>query len=31
LYDLAVIGEGGKIEDPSRFNKLVADLMAEAI
>lgn len=31
LYDLAVIGEGGKIENPSRFNKLVADLMAEAI
>ncbi len=31
LYDLAVIGEGGKIENPSRFNKRVADLMAEAI
>lgn len=31
LYDLAVIGEGGKIENPSRFNKLVADLMAGAI
>ncbi len=31
LYDLAVIGEGGKVENPSRFNKLVADLMAEAI
>ena len=31
LYDLAVIGEGGKIENPARFNKLVADLMAEAI
>ncbi len=31
LYDLAVIGEGGKVENPARFNKLVADLMAEAI
>ncbi len=31
LYDLAVIGEGGKIENPARFNKLVANLMAEAI
>ncbi len=31
LYDLAIIGEGGKIENPSRFSKLVADIMAEAI
>ncbi len=31
IYDLAVIGEGGKVENPSRFNKLVADLMSEAI
>ena len=29
LLDLAVIGEGGKIDDPSRFSKLVGDLMAE--
>jgi molecular chaperone HtpG len=28
LLDLAVIGEGGKIDDPSRFSKLVGDLMA---
>jgi molecular chaperone HtpG len=31
LYDLAVIAEGGKIENPSRFNKMVGDLMAGAI
>jgi molecular chaperone HtpG len=28
LLDLAVIGEGGKLEDPSRFSKLVGNLMA---
>ncbi|MBC8245955.1 MAG: molecular chaperone HtpG [Deltaproteobacteria bacterium] len=28
LNDLAVIGEGGKVDDPSRFSKLVGDLMA---
>ncbi len=28
LLDLAVIGEGGKVSDPSRFSKLVGDLMA---
>jgi molecular chaperone HtpG len=28
LLDLAVIGEGGKLEDPSKFSKLVGDLMA---
>ena len=28
LLDLAVIGEGGKVADPSRFSKLVGDLMA---
>jgi len=31
LYDLALIGEGGKIENPSRFNRMIADLMADAI
>jgi len=30
LLDLAVIGEGGKVDDPSRFSKLVGDLMAVA-
>jgi len=29
LLDLAVIGEGGKVEAPSRFSKVVGDLMAE--
>jgi molecular chaperone HtpG len=28
LLDLAIIGEGGKVADPSRFSKLVGDLMA---
>jgi molecular chaperone HtpG len=28
LLDLAVIGEGGKLNDPSKFSKLVGDLMA---
>jgi len=30
LLDLAVIGEGGKLNDSSRFSKLVGDLMAAA-
>ena len=28
ILDLAVIGEGGKVDDPSKFSKLVGDLMA---
>jgi molecular chaperone HtpG len=28
LLDLAVIGEGGKLENPSKFSKLVGDLMS---
>lgn len=28
LYDIALIGEGGRIENPSRFSKIVGDLMA---
>ena len=31
LYDIAVIGEGGKIENPSRFSKTIGDLMSNAI
>ena len=31
LYDLAVVGEGGKIENPAQFNKLIGELMAKAI
>lgn len=27
LYDLAVIGEGGKLQNPSRFGKVVGELM----
>ena len=28
LFDLAVIAEGGKVENPSRFSKMIGDLMA---
>ena len=31
LYDMAVIGEGGKIENPSQFSKTIGDLMSSAI
>jgi len=31
LLDLAIIGEGGKIEDPSKFSKTIAGLMSEAL
>lgn len=31
LFDIAVIGEGGKVENPSRFNKMIGDLMAGAL
>ncbi|NOY68262.1 MAG: molecular chaperone HtpG [Deltaproteobacteria bacterium] len=31
LYDLAIIAEGGKIENPSAFNKMIGGLMASAI
>ena len=31
LYDLAVVGEGGKIENPAQFNKLIGELMAKAL
>ncbi len=31
LYDLAVVGEGGKIDNPSRFSKLVGDLLTGAV
>jgi molecular chaperone HtpG len=31
LLDMAVISEGGKIEDPSRFNQLVGELMNTAL
>jgi molecular chaperone HtpG len=31
LLDMALISEGGKVENPSRFSKVVGDLMARAI
>ena len=31
LYDMAVVSEGGKLDDPSRFTKMVGDLMANAL
>ena len=31
LLDIAVISEGGKLDNPSRFSKLMGDLMAKAI
>jgi len=31
LFDMAVIGEGGKIDNPSRFNKQVGELLTGAI
>jgi molecular chaperone HtpG len=31
LLDVAVISEGGKIENPAKFSKLIGDLMADAI
>ena len=31
LFDIAIISEGGKLENPARFSKLVGDLMTKAI
>ncbi len=31
LFDIAVIAEGGKLDNPSRFSKLIGDLMVGAI
>jgi len=31
LYDIAVISEGGKLDNPARFSVLLGDLMAKAI
>ena len=30
LFDLAVVSEGGKLENPSRFSKMIGDLMISA-
>jgi molecular chaperone HtpG len=31
LFDIAVIGEGGKLENPSQFSKMVGKLMADSL
>jgi len=31
LYDLAVIGEGGKLDNPSRFGKMIGEMMQAAL
>lgn len=31
LYDLAVVAEGGKLENPARFSRLVGEVMNQAI
>jgi len=31
LLDMAIIGEGGKVENPARFSKMVGDMMANAV
>jgi molecular chaperone HtpG len=31
LYDLAVVAEGGKLENPARFSRLVAEMMTRAV
>jgi molecular chaperone HtpG len=31
FYNMAIIGEGGKIEDPSKFSKMIGELMADAL
>jgi molecular chaperone HtpG len=31
LLDIAIVGEGGKLDNPARFSKMVGDLMSRAI
>ncbi len=31
LYDIAVISEGGKIDNPSRFSKLLGTMMEKSL
>jgi molecular chaperone HtpG len=31
LYDIAVISEGGKLDNPARFSKQLGDLMVSSI
>jgi molecular chaperone HtpG len=31
LFDLAIISEGGKVENPAGFSKAIGDLMSNAM
>ncbi len=31
LFDMAIIGEGGKVENPAKFSKLIGELMANSL
>lgn len=31
LYDLAIVAEGGKVENPAKFSKIIGELMAKAL
>jgi molecular chaperone HtpG len=31
LFDLAIVAEGGKLDNPSRFSKQVGDALASAL
>jgi molecular chaperone HtpG len=31
LFDMAVVSEGGKLDNPSRFNKMIGDLAANTL
>ena len=31
LYDMAVISEGGRLDNPSRFSKIIGDMMADSL
>ena len=31
LYDMAIISEGGKLDNPSRFSKMIGDLMVSSL
>jgi molecular chaperone HtpG len=31
LFDMAVVAEGGKLDNPGRFSKMVGDLMSRAM
>jgi molecular chaperone HtpG len=28
LYDIAVVSEGGRVDNPSRFSKIIGDILA---